>query len=870
MSPDKEKIAVIKDWPIPKTVTEIRQFLGLASYYRRYIQQFADIATPLHYLTEKTATFVWTEECQKGFQRLKDLLSQAPVLCYPSLTKDFELQTDASAVGLGAVLEQDGHVVAYASRSLTHAERQYSVIERECLAVLYAVKQFRHYLLGRAFVLHTDHQPLQWLSAQKMEGRLCRWALALQEFDFTIKYRRGSSNANADALSRVPTIPSTCAGTVTVPELTLEDVAQEQGKDEVLNVLCVVDGVLCCKYTPGPLEKEKIVPIVPLSLQPTALKVNHDIISSGHQGVEKTLQRLKRTAYWIGMAKDTELYCRSCMVCQRSKLPMPTPVPMTNIPIGHPWQMLAVDVLQVPVSSRGNRYLLVIQDYFTKWAEAIPMPNQTAECIAGILIDLFSRFGIPEILHSDHGANFESTMIRRVCAAFGVLKSREQQHTTRKNDIDWEGNLPLVLYAYRTASNASTGFSPFVLMMGRDPVLPSLPSMTNSSAEDPTSYDSNLRVKMAKLRAMVESHIVQEAKRQKDHYDTRTQRKLDPKWEGGWVVKKVHSPVTLQIEHRKSLRSRVVHINRIRRCILREKESTLSREVEWEPASIEYFSVPADSTPEPEIVPEVPPAVLPPIDLEGQEAPPTLYQAQRRYPQLEGLETSQKLQRCVTKGDMVPRHLQALLPASIKHQNTQPREQRSQPVHPDPQPIEPAHHHTDQLPPRNPKAVRRPRPRHGETRNHTTLGRPHTITANYKHTKCPPLLRNMDHFEGSQESLGSSQDSLGSVQDSPHHTPRILLTTPGNTEYDCEGRVAAIGLSKIDQEEAHSISMPTLFTKDKKPTHPHPLLMKRPKKCTGRVKLPPLSIPGNNSIPTVQRQRSFSDPDIKLPRLTHL
>ena len=284
------------------------------------------------------------------------------MLCYPSLTKDFELQTDASAVGLGAVLEQDGHVV---SRSLTQVERQYSVIERECLAVLYAVKQFRHYLLGRAFVLHTDHQLMQWLTAQKMEGRLCRWALALQEFDFTTKYRRGSSNANADALSRVPTIPSTCAGTVTVPELTLEDVAQEQGKDEVLNevrrlvssglsnqpqhwnqhpirkfsqILCVVDGVLCRKYTPGPLEK---VPVIPLSLWPTALKANHDIISSGHQVVEKTLQRLKRTAYWIGMAKDMELYCRSCMVCQRSKLPMPTPVPMTNIPIVHPWQMLA-------------------------------------------------------------------------------------------------------------------------------------------------------------------------------------------------------------------------------------------------------------------------------------------------------------------------------------------------------------------------------------------------------------------------------------------------------------------------------------------------------------------------------------------------
>lgn len=207
---------------------------------------------------------------------------------------------------------------------------------------------------------------------------------------------------------------------------------------------------------------------------------------------------------------------------------------------------------------------------------------------------------------------------------------------------------------------------------------------------------------------------------------------------------------------------------------------------------------------------------------------------------------------------------------SSKHRATK-RTMVPKPVLPDPQPIKPFHHQTDhQLPPRNHEVARRPRPRHGETRNHTTLGRPHTITANYKHTKCPPLLMNMDHFEGSQESLGSSQDSLGSVQDSPHHTPRILLTTPGNTKYDYEGTVS-IGLTQVDQEEAHSISLPTLFTKDKKSRQPHPLLIKkRPKKCTGRVKLPPLSIPDNNVTSTHQRQRSLSDPDIKLPRLTHL
>ncbi|KAL5506361.1 hypothetical protein EMCRGX_G007983 [Ephydatia muelleri] len=364
----------------------------------------------------------------------------------------------------------------------------------------------------------------------------------------------GGENDDAEEIA-VPNVERSNSDST---EFYLEHVAQEKGKDKcytkIRSQLCVDDGVLCRKYTPGPLEKEKTVPVVPLSLQPTALKATHDTISSGHQGVEKTLQRLKCTAYWFEMAKDTELYCRSCMVRQRSKLPMPTLIPMTNIPIGHPWQMLTIDVLQVP----------------------------TAECIPGILIDLFSRFGIPEILHSDQGANFESTMIRRA-AAFGITKSRTTSFHSQgngmverfnrtllqlfrcyseENDLDWEGNLPLVLYAYRTACNASTGFSPFVLMMGRDPVQQSLPSMTNSSAQDPTSYNNNLRVNMTELRDMVLS----------------TESRKGPEW-----------------------------------CTLTEcdaeKESTLSREVEWEPASIKHFSVPTDSTPQPEIVHEIPPAV---------------------------------------------------------------------------------------------------------------------------------------------------------------------------------------------------------------------------------------------------------------------
>ena len=238
MSPDPNKVQVVLDRPAPTNPTEVRQFLGLTSYYRRYIPNFANIASPLYSLTQTGATFSWTEDCISAFEALKQRLTDGPVLVYPSFCSsatDFNLHTDASAVGLGAVLEQDGHPIAYASRALTSPERNYSVIQRECLAIVFALKQFRHYLLGRPFKLHTDHAPLQWLSAQKMEGMLCRWSLAIQEYDFTIMYRKGSSNTNADALSRLP--PSPCAVTISLPHTFHKHLQDSQSKDSTLSKL---------------------------------------------------------------------------------------------------------------------------------------------------------------------------------------------------------------------------------------------------------------------------------------------------------------------------------------------------------------------------------------------------------------------------------------------------------------------------------------------------------------------------------------------------------------------------------------------------------------------------------------------------------
>ena len=177
MKPHPQKISAAKDWISPENVSDLCSFLGLASYYRHYTFRFANIAAPLHHLTRKGIAFVWVDACQSSFERLKDELTRAPVLAFPEFhpnAAQFHLQTDASAVGIGAVLEQSGHVIACASRTLSQAERNYSAIQRECPAIVEALKQFHHYLLGRHYFLLTDHAPLQWLFAQKMEGMLAR------------------------------------------------------------------------------------------------------------------------------------------------------------------------------------------------------------------------------------------------------------------------------------------------------------------------------------------------------------------------------------------------------------------------------------------------------------------------------------------------------------------------------------------------------------------------------------------------------------------------------------------------------------------------------------------------------------------------
>ena len=665
MTPDGQKVATVRDWDTPSTVSDLKSFLGLASYYRRYMHDFATIAAPLHHLTQKAVPFNWDTDCQQAFTLLKEALIQAPLLVYPRFNPSappFILQTDASAVGIGAVLEQEGHVIAYASRSLTQAERNYSVIQRECLAAVYGMKQYRHYLLGRAFTLVTDHEPLQWLSAQKMEGLLARWALAIQEYDFQIVYRKGQHNGNADALSRKAPDPRCITATTVALPGTTADIRQGQKDDAVVRVihaalsksphrprdrawrqpplrryrqlwpqLVLTDDIVCRRYSPGPSSEVVTVPIIPVTLREDILRHCHDAPGSGHLGTDKTLARVRTVGYWVNVAEDVNSYCRQCTACQAAKLPMPTPAPLTNVPIGRPWEMIAVDILEVPMSYCHNRYLLVIQDYFTKWADAIPLPNQTAATITAELVKIFGMFGLPDILHSDQGRNFESTILQQTLDTFGIQKSRTTAYHPQgdgmverfnrtllqmlrvyvQDQADWERHLPLVLFAYRTAVHSSTGLSPFELMFGRSGRLSALPAI---NAFDTNTYQYQLRSTLARLQDFVDVHITQAAHHQKALYDQHTRDrslqvgdsvwlsiptagKLDPRWQGGWEVKSIKGPTTYEIGD--GTKTRVVHVNRLQRRVQPDVKNPVVPEREvapWSPPLIHHEVVELNET----------------------------------------------------------------------------------------------------------------------------------------------------------------------------------------------------------------------------------------------------------------------------------
>ena len=666
---DPGKTSTVKNWPTPKNRKELRSFLGLCSYYRKFVRGYATIAAPLHALTKEKQNYMWDEACDQAFKQLKTALTSAPILRYPDPEREFVVDTDASNHGIGAVLSQveDGQerVVAYYSRSLTAPEKNYCVTRKELLAVVEAVRHFHHYLYGTSFIIRTDHSALQWLKTLKdPEGQLARWLARLGQYDFKIYHRPGAKHLNADSLSRRPcdqdckhcqrkepvqelhcraaetTDPqrdsdSRSEDSVQVMQRSDDDLApiityKEQGEgkphwEEVTSAgavtkrywaqwetLRVQNGILqrCWESTDGKSRRWLIV--VPSKMREEVMTEMHGSVTGGHFGIKKTLMRLRARFYWIGMRRDVSEWCRVCEACASKKGPQSTPqAPLQIRNAGAPMERIAIDITgPLRMSSSGNRYILVVMDYFTKWPEAYPIPNQEATTVARVLVDeFFCRFGVPYELHSDQGRNFESKVFQECCNLLGIRKTRttplhpesdgmverfnrtlgqELAKRCRDSQDDWDVNLPTILMSYRSAEHESTGYTPAQLMLGRDLRLPvdlMMPSPPEQEPETTTHYVMALRERLREAHVQARSQLNMTSQSMKLHKDVRAntellvagdrvwfynpkrKKGLSPKlmspWEGPYEVVQRMSSVTYRIQRKKGSALKVVHYNRL-------------------------------------------------------------------------------------------------------------------------------------------------------------------------------------------------------------------------------------------------------------------------------------------------------------------
>ena len=619
---DPKKIEAVTKWPQPATKTDVRSFLGLCSYYRRFVPSFADIARPLHVLTEERSPFVWTVSCQQAFEALKVALTKTPVLVLPTVDDDFILDTDASNVGIGAVLSRtkDGReqVIAYFSRALSKPERNYCVTRRELLALVKAVHHFHHYLYGRQFTVRTDHSALQWLMKFKTpEGQIARWLQKLQDYDFKILHRAGRKHGNADAMSRRP-CPKDCKHctraearegtlnecrvqrtTLTPDEQSnrsLEDLRREQRNDPALRIiiawleagptrpswrevspqssevksywrlwesLCIQDGVLTYRWESANGDRSISLRVLPQCMRRDAWRQLHEDHGGGHLGISKTLGKLRERFFWTGQSLDVKKWCEACTTCSAKKGPPRKPrAPLQQYNVGYPGERVAVDVLgPLPETTAGNRYLLCVMDYFTKWPEAYAIPNQEAQTVADAIVEGYvSRFGVPHELHSDQGRNFESAVFKGLCHRLGIKKTRttplhpqsdgmvERFNRTIGNQLamyahdnpsEWDRHVPLLLLAYRSAVHEATRETPAKLMLGRELTLP-VDFFYGSMADQPhfdalPEYVQVLEETMAKIHEFARKNIKTLSNRAKTRYDLRASGRLFNSGDAVWL-----------------------------------------------------------------------------------------------------------------------------------------------------------------------------------------------------------------------------------------------------------------------------------------------------------------------------------------------
>ncbi|GKA08170.1 putative reverse transcriptase domain-containing protein, partial [Tanacetum coccineum] len=461
---DPAKIKSIKDWASPKTLTEIHQFLGLAGYYRRFIEGFSKISKPMTKLTQKNIKFEWTEKAEAAFQPLKQKLCSAPILALPEGSENFVVYCDASRKGLGAVLMQRDKVIAYASRQLKIHEKNYTTHDLELGAVVFALKMWRHYLYDTKCVVFTDHKSLQHILDQKeLNMRQRRWLELLSDYDCEIRYHPRKANVVADDLSRKERIkPLRVRALVLTIGLNLPmqilNAQVEARKEENYGT----------KDSGGMIK----------NLEPRADGTLFKVFDPSWIGQD--VPRLEELYWWPNMKAEIATYVSKCLTCAKVKAECQKPSGLLVQPVipVWKWENITMDfVTKLPKTSSGQDAIWVIIDRLTKSAHFLPMKETDSmeKLTRQYLKEVVSRHGVPVLIISDRDSKFTSHFWQSLKKALG-----------------WDRHLPLVEFSYNNSYHTSIKAAPFEALYGlrvaKDLLEVHLPSIFDLIGSDGYAY----------------------------------------------------------------------------------------------------------------------------------------------------------------------------------------------------------------------------------------------------------------------------------------------------------------------------------------------------------------------------------------------
>lgn len=516
---EADKVKSVLDWPVPANADDIHKFLGLAGYYRKFIKNFSGISAPLSSLLAKEVRFKWTEHQQKAFDALKHAVTTAPILALPDPSLPYTIKTDASDFAIGAELSQNGRPIAYMSHKLKYNERNYATHEKEQLAIITALTDWRHYVLGTHITIETDHCSLKYLQTQPMlSQRQARWQEILSQFEpFEIVYKPGKQNVVADALSRrVDHQLSTLSSNVTngLFKLIRDGYDADDDYKRIITKLKSGETVVNRVLSNGIIYNYNNQICVPNNNQIKQLIFNehHDGILAAHAGFDKTYQSIARTFYWTGMYEETKNYVASCLPCQQNKsrnsnklgLLQPLPIPIQK------WSQVSMDfITQLTKTKRGYDAIIVIVDKLTKMAHFIPTTTTvSATQVATLFMNEIVRYhGLPSSIVSDRDARFTSSFWKSLWKLCGTklnmstafhpetdgqtermnrtLEQMLRSYVNYKSN-DWDEYLVACEIAYNNHVQSSTGYSPYYLNNGYNIKLP-----VNMNGSIPPEQSSN-------------------------------------------------------------------------------------------------------------------------------------------------------------------------------------------------------------------------------------------------------------------------------------------------------------------------------------------------------------------------------------------